>query len=353
MTPSEGYAVVPDALTAHARQLNTLADEMQAITDAAHTKMPGDALGEVGQSFTSLMEQFVTAGARALQSGINAMQATGTGVQSNANTLEQRESTTAATFGGQPAAETTVEPTRSPQRVPEDSAHLQLANYTAPPAGPVPSQSESSWSQSPARTWDLHVGDDQWNPAGSGPGTPSPMTADARAQLADQLTQQSQISPAVADLAVGLAPAGTNRVIIGEPGVGAAVQFYNDHSIPYQDRDESGQIRSDMLLEGNVREPLGQRDVAVLGGGQDGLWAALADTSARFGGQPGELWIQVPEGRDVQAVFKDFMSPDQADTLDAATRNSFSNIDVTFMTPEGIVLGTVSNADPSVRNGQK
>lgn len=97
---SEGYEVVVDALTAHARVLTTLADEIQGATSPAQTRLPADALGVVGQPFTALMDQLVTAGNRALESGVTAMNATSTGVRTSAEMLAQREKETGAGFGG-------------------------------------------------------------------------------------------------------------------------------------------------------------------------------------------------------------------------------------------------------------
>ncbi|RSM68635.1 ESX-1 secretion-associated protein [Kibdelosporangium aridum] len=97
---SEGYEVVVDALTAHARVLTALADEIQGATSPAQTRLPADALGVVGQPFTALMDQLVTAGNRALESGVRAMNATSGGVRESAGMLTQREKETGTGFGG-------------------------------------------------------------------------------------------------------------------------------------------------------------------------------------------------------------------------------------------------------------
>jgi hypothetical protein len=97
---SEGYAVVLAALEQHARQLTALADDMGPAASSARTTLPSDSLGAVGQPFTALMDQLVTAGNAAVQAGINAMQATGDTVRSSANMLETQEGSHVSTFGG-------------------------------------------------------------------------------------------------------------------------------------------------------------------------------------------------------------------------------------------------------------
>ncbi|MCE7008312.1 hypothetical protein LWC34_36695 [Kibdelosporangium philippinense] len=97
---SEGYEVVVDALTAHARVLTTLADEIQAATTSAKTRLPADALGVVGQPFTALLDQLVAVGNQALSSGVRAMNATSGGVRESAGMVAQREKETGAAFGG-------------------------------------------------------------------------------------------------------------------------------------------------------------------------------------------------------------------------------------------------------------
>ena len=97
---SEGYAVVLAALEQHARQLSALADDMGPAASSARTTLPRDSLGAVGQPFTALLDQVVTAGNAALQAGINAMHATGAGVRDSANMLEAQESGHVSTFNG-------------------------------------------------------------------------------------------------------------------------------------------------------------------------------------------------------------------------------------------------------------
>ncbi|CAM3998570.1 type VII secretion target [Kibdelosporangium persicum] len=97
---SEGYEVVGDALTAHARALTTLADEIQGATNPAQTRLPSDALGQVGHPLTALVDQLVTAGNRALESGVRAMIATSDGVRESAGMFTHREKETGSGFGG-------------------------------------------------------------------------------------------------------------------------------------------------------------------------------------------------------------------------------------------------------------
>jgi hypothetical protein len=94
------YEVVIEALTEHARQVTVLADDMEAAAGGTQTKLPSDSLGSVGEQFTALMDQLVTAGNRAIQSGVNAMNATGDGVRDSATMLGQQETDTKSTFGG-------------------------------------------------------------------------------------------------------------------------------------------------------------------------------------------------------------------------------------------------------------
>jgi hypothetical protein len=100
---SEGYAVVLAALEQHARHLTALADDMGPAADSARTTLPSDSLGAVGQPFTALMDQLVTAGNAAVQAGISAMHATGAGVRESANMLENQESGHVSTFDGEMA----------------------------------------------------------------------------------------------------------------------------------------------------------------------------------------------------------------------------------------------------------
>lgn len=97
---SEGYEVVVDALTAHSRRLTSLADEIRDVIQPARTRLPADSLGVVGQPFTALLDQLVTAGNQALQAGARAMAATGADVAKSADMFAERESTTAGGFDG-------------------------------------------------------------------------------------------------------------------------------------------------------------------------------------------------------------------------------------------------------------
>jgi hypothetical protein len=98
---SEGYAVVLTALDEHARQLTALADDMGAAADSARTTLPSDSLGVVGQPFTALLGQLVSAANSAVQAGIGAMHATGAGVNESKTLLETRESGSVQAFGGE------------------------------------------------------------------------------------------------------------------------------------------------------------------------------------------------------------------------------------------------------------
>nr|WP_157528476.1 hypothetical protein [Kibdelosporangium sp. MJ126-NF4]CEL18851.1 hypothetical protein [Kibdelosporangium sp. MJ126-NF4]CTQ95345.1 hypothetical protein [Kibdelosporangium sp. MJ126-NF4] len=84
----------------HARLLAAVADALNGVTELSATKLPDDALGEIGQSFTTLVDQLVTAGNRALAAGVKAMNATTDGVVSSRESLARRESDTGQGSGG-------------------------------------------------------------------------------------------------------------------------------------------------------------------------------------------------------------------------------------------------------------
>ncbi|ALG06797.1 hypothetical protein [Kibdelosporangium phytohabitans] len=97
---SEGYEVVLGALAAHARQVNGVADEIRGVSGHAATKLPSDALGEIGQPFTALMDQLVAAGNRALEASANAVHATAADIVRSKDELGYRENETGQGFGG-------------------------------------------------------------------------------------------------------------------------------------------------------------------------------------------------------------------------------------------------------------
>ncbi|ONI77301.1 hypothetical protein ALI144C_35180 [Actinosynnema sp. ALI-1.44] len=88
---SDGYEAVLGALAAHARQLDAVADEIRGLTDQAATKLSSDSLGEIGQPFTALVDQLVTVGNRAVDSGAKALNAIATGIAHSGEALPQPE----------------------------------------------------------------------------------------------------------------------------------------------------------------------------------------------------------------------------------------------------------------------
>ncbi|MBB5801023.1 hypothetical protein F4560_000791 [Saccharothrix ecbatanensis] len=65
----DGYSVVTEALTSHARGLDELGDELRAAADTAQTMLTGDALGQAGTEFTTSVALLVRAAQQAMASG--------------------------------------------------------------------------------------------------------------------------------------------------------------------------------------------------------------------------------------------------------------------------------------------
>ena len=93
------YEVVPPELTAHARKLSGLADELQQAQDSTgNVSVTHDAFGQTCEQLATVLQNLGGAGRVALQNAVDALTLAQTNLRKTAETFEQRETETASGF---------------------------------------------------------------------------------------------------------------------------------------------------------------------------------------------------------------------------------------------------------------
>ncbi len=97
---ADHFGVVPEALTAHASGLQSVADALQQAVDAARlVSLPEDAYGQICQFVPPMINPVEQNGVEAITSGVTAVQATMTGVRRSAQTYQASDEANRHSFG--------------------------------------------------------------------------------------------------------------------------------------------------------------------------------------------------------------------------------------------------------------
>jgi hypothetical protein len=97
---SESYEVVTAALADHARLLDDLAGQLRAAGQSAMVSMTGDAYGQTGERFATMIEDVAGAGRDTLQAGVDALEAAGANLRDIANAYDRQEIDAATGYAG-------------------------------------------------------------------------------------------------------------------------------------------------------------------------------------------------------------------------------------------------------------